>query len=114
MGGLKAGTLVEVIVASVVFLTVFAISLHTTTRLAVGGHEGGNFALADCLVRSCVREFSDGRHEDGTYERTYDRVIVAIAVGPYRDYEQLQQLTVSTVVNRKRLEYMYIIRRADE
>jgi hypothetical protein len=111
---LKAGTLVEVIVASVIFMIVFAISLHTVTRLAVNPREGVDIALADCFVRSCIREFSDGLHENGEWERTYDRLLIRIELAQYRDYETLQELTVSTIVNRKRLEYKHIIERNDE
>jgi hypothetical protein len=110
----RASTLVEVIVASVVFLTIFAISMHTVTQLSINPREGEDFALADCLMRSCIREFSDGRREEGEYERTYDRVQVTITVAQYRDYEDLQELTVSTVVNRKRIEYKHIIERENE
>ncbi len=111
---LKASTLVEVIVASVVFLTIFAISLHTLTRLSVNPREGEMFAEVDCLLRSTFREYADGRHDEGKYTREWERGEITVVVAPYRDYGNLQEITVSTVVNRKRIEYKHIIEFANE
>ncbi len=113
-GTLRASTLVEVIVASVIFLTIFAISLHTITRLAVNPAEGEAFAEADSQILSCFRELADGRHEEGEYTRSYNRGEILITIASYRDYDELQEITISTAVNRKRIEYKHIIERLND
>ncbi len=111
---LRASTLMEVIVASAIFLVVFAISLHTVTRLAVSPREDEDFTEADSRLRSAFRQYADGRHEAGEYTRPWSRGEIVITIAPYRDYDALQEITLSTVVNRKRIEYKHIIERRDD
>lgn len=108
---LRANTLVEVLVASVIFLAVFMIGLETLSRLTVRDDEGLVFVEADWRVKECFFEFSDGLHPVGKYDKNYDWGEIQVTIAPYRDYRNLQELTLAATIlqNRKRIEYKYII-----
>ncbi len=65
MGALKASTLVETIIASVIFMCVFVISLETVSRLTVREDDNTVLVEADYRIKECLREYGDGRHADG-------------------------------------------------
>lgn len=120
MGALKpklpGNTLPEIIVASILFLAVFAISLETLTRLTVRDDEGLTYVEADRRIGECRREFSDGLHPVGIYEKVYDWGGITASIAPYRDYTNVQELTLVAAIreNRKHIEYKYLIEIPEE
>jgi len=107
----KADTLVEVVVASVIFLIVFMIGFETLTRLTIREDEGLVLVEADRCIGECFREFSNGRYPLGQYERKYEWGSIEAVIAPYRDYRSLQMLTLKALLreNRRRIEYHYVI-----
>jgi hypothetical protein len=107
MGTLKGSTLVETIIASVIFMCVFAISLETVSRLTV--RQEGNLALVEAgrRMEECFRDYA-GR-DNGTYTREYEWGEVRVVLRPYRDYAQLREMVVTADVERKWLELRHVI-----
>lgn len=116
VGSLPASTLVEAIVASVIFLAVFAISLNTVTRLTTGEKDYITMVEVDYAIKSCFREYSGGGHLPGKYNKTYDWGEITIEINPYGNYPELQQLMISADIHNrnKYMEYRHIIHMADE
>ncbi len=115
MGALKASTLVETIIASVIFMCVFVISLETVSRLTVREDDNTVLVEADYRIKECLREYGDGRHADGQYTREYGWGTIVVLIHPYRDYTDLQELTITAEIGSisKRLEFKYIIEELD-
>jgi hypothetical protein len=110
---LRASTLLETIIASLIFMCVFAISLETVSRLTTRSSDNAVLVEADYRIMECVREYGDGRHADGQYTREYEWGTIVVLLGPYREYADLQQLTVTADVKSlsKHLEFRHIIER---
>lgn len=110
--GLKAASLVEAVVASVIFLTVFAATLFTATRLTTGDKDRAVYIAADRAVRECTAEYSKGGYLNGKYEKVYDWGDVTVVISPYPGYPGLDRLSVTATFNNsnKRLEFNHIIR----
>jgi hypothetical protein len=107
MGTLKGSTLIETIIASVVFMCVFVISLETVSRLTV--RQDGSLALVEANRRmeECFREYAG--YDDGVYTREYEWGDVTVMLRPYRDYARLHEMVVTANVERKRLELRYVV-----
>ena len=108
---LRASTLIETIIASVIFLAVFMISLETVSRLTVRNNDNIILVEADYRVKECFREYGDGRHENGQYTCEYDWGGITILIHPYRNYAGLQEITITADIESiaKRLELRHII-----
>lgn len=115
MGALKASTLVETIIASVIFMCVFMISLETISRLTVQEDDNTVLVEADYRIKECLREYGDGRHADGQYTREYGWGRIVILIHNYRSYADLQELTIIAEIESisKRLEFKHIVEELD-
>lgn len=107
---LRGSTLIETLIASVIFLCVFVISLETLSRLTVRKNDSAILVEADYRAGQCRREFTSGGHEPGAYMREYPWGNITIILKPYRHYASLRELTITADIKNdaKRLEYRYI------
>ncbi|GHV01671.1 hypothetical protein FACS1894159_09840 [Bacteroidia bacterium] len=100
---MKASTLVETLVASVIFLVMFAISLETIVRLAVRRDDDTVYVVAEGETARLFREYaSAGERLPGTTVKEYDWGTITIAIGPCRDYPRLQVVDVSATLRSER------------
>lgn len=98
MRGLKmlsGASLIEAIVASVVFLTVFAVSLETVSRLTAGPGDGYDCAEADCQAALLLRRYRDGGLDGEIVRREFRWGTVTLRSAPYRDCPSLNEVTVT-------------------
>ena len=118
MGALRrisGSTLVETMVASVIFLCVFVISLETVSRLTLSENDTVVLVEADHRIKENFRQYGDGRHEEGLYTREYDWGRVTVVIRPYVNYTDLQELVVTAHIESisKRLELRHIVERSE-
>ncbi len=107
MGALKGSALVEAIVAAVIFLCVFAISLETVSRLTVRQDNGMALVEAGQRMEECFREYA-GR-ENGAYTKEYEWGEVVVRIGPYREYERLREIVITADTGQKKMELRHVV-----
>lgn len=108
---LRASTLIETMIASVIFLCVFTISLDTVSRLTLKNNDQSILVEVDYRIKQCRQEFSAKTHRQGSYIREYSWGKIIVNLKPYRNYMDLTELTITADVknNSKRFKYKYVI-----
>lgn len=108
---LRASTLLEAIVAAVLFLTLFAAVMELLPRLTVRNDDALLAAEADYRVGCTFDKYASGLWPAGEYAETYDWGAVAIRIESYREFADLQVVTVSARIDgsRKRITHKQLI-----
>ncbi|MCL2562127.1 MAG: hypothetical protein FWE10_07425 [Rikenellaceae bacterium] len=112
---LRASTLVETLVASVIFMCVFAISLETLSRLTTRDDDNAVLVEADYRVKELFRLYGDGTHGAGEHKQEYDWGTITVRISPYGEYGRVQEVAITADVMRvsKLLEFRHIVEIAD-
>ena len=92
---LRAASLMEAIVASTVFMTVFALSLELLPRLTVSGSDELAAVEMYHIVESARRKYANGLWPAGEYTESYDCGQAKITIKPYRDFEDMAMLIIT-------------------
>ena len=110
-GRLPAASLLEAIVASVVWLVVFAASLETVVRLSAGPSYGLGCAEADYRAAHVLEKVREGTYGEGTTRLTFGWGSLTIRIEPYDPCPSLWYvtLTVEITCERKRMEYRHLV-----
>ena len=97
---LQASSLLECIVAAVILLASFMITMETLTRVTLTGDDPAENVSMELTARQCRREYGDGLHLPGKYTREYDWGTVEIVITDYSF--GIRQLTVTALPVRGR------------
>ncbi len=114
MGKLKrhlpASSMIEAIVASLIFLAVFAVSLTTLTGLTLREDEGYVLLEAERALEICAMRYGDGTWAENTYTDTFAWGEITTVVSEYRDYEHIQQVSMRATLSgsRKTVEHIQL------
>jgi hypothetical protein len=122
MGRLKlkytvpGSSIVEVIVASIIFLAVFVISLSTVTGFTLRRDEGYVLLEAQRQLDDCIERYGDGTWPEDTYEETHSWGSITIRIIPYGEFDDIQTvvLTVYLDGSRKSIEHRLLTVRRNE
>ncbi|MCD8172863.1 MAG: hypothetical protein LUD76_05295 [Alistipes sp.] len=113
---MKGSTLVEVIVASVIFLMVFVVSLDTSVRITAAGTGGGYnyFSVLNSLDQARDK-YTSGLYGVSSHEEAYEWGTLLCDITEFNGYDGIYLLTVEAVINNdiKPLRYMYLFEIAD-
>lgn len=111
MRRLRGASLVEAIVAAVVFLLVFAAVLEILPRLTVRGDDTLLLVEADYRMKRAFAKYATGVWPCGEYGEEYGWGRVVVKLNPYRDFPDLQVVEVKVFINgsEKRLGVTQII-----
>lgn len=110
---LQASTLIEVIVASVLFLIIFAITLHTITSITTHENQRYSMPQIDGWIKECLKRYSSKEYADGEYRELYPSGEISIEVSPYENHDSLKVIKIETrvgVVNTM-VSYKFIVDR---
>ncbi len=92
---LRGSTLVETIVASMLFLILFFLAMEMLVR--IGARRPGEGLLQmEVDHRVCVQEFRAGDFAPGEYTRSYTWGEITVTVGPYRDLPGIEEVRFTT------------------
>lgn len=97
--GLRAASLLEAVVAAVLFLTVFAAVMELIPRLTVRDDDALLVAEAEYRVGQTFEKYGTGLWPCGEYTEEYDWGRVTVLVRTYRDYADLQAVTVMASID---------------
>lgn len=111
MAELKGTSLLEAVVASVLFLIVFLMTMELVPRLTVRDDEGVWTVEADYRMMRAFDKYATGLWPAGEYTEEYDWGNVIVKIAPYRTFADLQAVEVTVRINgvRRRMVYRQII-----
>lgn len=115
MRRLRGASLLEAIVAAVLFLTVFAAVMELLPRLTVRDDDALLVAEADYRAGRAFDKYATGLWPSGEYAEAYDWGAVTVRIDAYRGFPDLQVVTVSARIDgcRKRITLKQLIERRD-
>ena len=102
---LRAASLVEAVVAAVVLLVVFAATLKLLPQLTLREDDALAIAEAEYRAGYAFERYASGLWPEGTYVEVYSGGEITAVVEPYRDYDDMQVVTVVVRIDgsRKRI-----------
>ncbi len=103
--------MIEAIVASLIFLAVFAISLSTVTGFTLREDEGYVLLEAERRLEACIDRYGSGTWPEGAYEEEHAWGKITINITPYEGFENIQAVTLAARLtgSRKTIEYRSLI-----
>lgn len=111
MRRLRGTSLLETIVAAVLFLTVFAAVMELLPYLTVRNDDALLVAEADYCVGRAFDKYATGLWPCGEYVETYDWGMITVRIEHYRDFVDLQVVIVLARIDgsRKRITLKQLI-----
>ncbi|MDR0938382.1 MAG: hypothetical protein LBN29_03355 [Mediterranea sp.] len=108
---LRASTLIETIVASIIFLCVFAMAMDTMTRLFASGRDDGDHLLVESAMGQRRRALErDGAPVPGSRTYVYPWGELRVDVRPYGESSSVFEVDMRAVTLRKKeVAYRYIL-----
>lgn len=105
---LKAASLVEALVASVIFLTVFLIAMDSMMNIARINVSGASPVDMEEAVRECLERFAEGSAKKASYDYMWGNI--EIEAEPYKAVDDLLDVTVTAKAkNGCTVIYRYLI-----
>jgi hypothetical protein len=98
---LPGSTLVETLVASILFLVIFFLALDTLSRVGVRVPDD-TLPAVETDLQACLHEFSTGDAAPGDYLRVYEWGEIAIAVRGYGELTDVRRLELVCRIDRHR------------
>ncbi len=108
---LSGSSLLESVVASLIFLFVFVVSLSTLTGLTLRPDEGYVLLEAENALADCFRHYGNGNLNEGTYTDIFEWGEITTSITEYRNYGNIQQITMKARItgNRKVIESIRLV-----
>lgn len=104
---LKASTLLETIVASVIFMIVFVIAMDTLTRILVSNHKDNDFLVIESAFSRCINEMKNKELKIGEQSHTFEWGEIYVNISLYK--EAVFQVHMQAVTREKReVNYRYL------
>ncbi|WP_099293127.1 MULTISPECIES: hypothetical protein [unclassified Butyricimonas] len=107
---LEASSLIECVVASVILLASFAITMEMLTRVTLKESDPAENVKMELSLRECRREYGDGCHVPGNYSRENDWGTLEITIRQYGC--GLQHISIKALPRRgvKNVRYDYLVK----
>lgn len=111
MRRLRGTSLLETIVAAVLFLTLFAAVMELLPHLTVRNDDALLVAEADYRVGRAFDKYATGLWPCGEYVETYDWGMITVRIEHFCDFVDLQVVTISARIDgsRKRITLKQLI-----
>lgn len=100
MKHIAASTLIEVLVASVIFLLLFAISMQTLGKITTKSSVAIEIMEAENKIAMLYRQ-SRGADIGTSTTKEYEWGQITAATTRYKDYSDITQLTITAYINRR-------------
>lgn len=113
---LPALSLIEVIVASVIFLVVLTVSLHTVVSLTIKQTDDSIYIVADMAAKETCVKYTLGDIDEPEYVKEYSWGKIVAQIDAYDNYFGIEELTVKAqlLYGRREIVYKYLIERRDQ
>lgn len=105
---LKGTSLVEALVASVIFITVFLIAMNSVVSISRVNHSGASPAEMEETIRDCMERFEKGKEDRASYDYSWGRI--EINAESYGKMEDLSDVTLTAKAkNGCTIIYRYLL-----
>lgn len=106
---LKASTIIDVMVAVVIFLTAFLVGMETVVKVNTASQSTLQYIEVENQYRLCLNECRSGFYPFGEFVKKYDWGIITIKIEPYEYCDEvfLARIEVKTGINK--YEYYHIL-----
>lgn len=111
MRTIKGASLLEAIVAAVIFMTVFAAVMEVMPRLSVRDDDALLVAEAEYRTARACDKYNTGLWPCGEYTERYEWGEITVRIAPYRDFGDIQVVTATARItgSRKRVSIQNLI-----
>lgn len=110
---LQGASLVEALVASVIFLTIFLIAMSSLVNIARIKVSGPSPVEIEDAVEECIAKFKDESDDSRSYD--FEWGVVEVDAKPYRASDRVLEVAASAKVKYGRtVVYRYIIKRNED
>lgn len=104
---LKATTILECIVASVIFMIVFVLAMDILTRILISNHKDNEFMVIESAFSRCIHEMKDCELTLGERTADFEWGKIHITISSYR--EELFLIQMKAITHEKReVNYQYL------
>lgn len=110
---LQGSSIIEVLVASLVFLLIFCITMETLTRIASVRHDESMLSVEKDL-QDTVHEFSVRSFTEGEHTRTYDWGEIDIEIKPYNELPGIHFVTFTARAGKQHIRHRILTFFEDE
>ena len=110
----KASSLPECVVASVVLMTFFLLSVEILVRLSGKVCEQESVVALSAALQEGLYELGDGAHAEGDYVFIYGEIRVEASLTRYTTHIQQLVLTALPVQGGRCIKRYHLIRKSDE
>ncbi|MBQ8838383.1 MAG: hypothetical protein IJ005_03595 [Bacteroidales bacterium] len=105
---LKGASLVEALVASVIFLTIFLIATDSLINIARINIDGPSPVEVEEALRDCIRRFEVKPDNGRSYD--FDWGVVEVGAKPYRRSDEILDVTITARTwNGRTVIYRYLL-----
>ena len=113
---LRAETLIQAIIAALIFMTVFLISVDTVVRITTSNNDAYILVDVDYQISSFFAELADGKRPNGTYTKFFSEGKLSAEISQYDNYANLQLIVINAEIQKmkKRIIFRHIIELANE
>ncbi|MDR2064262.1 MAG: hypothetical protein LBP85_00925 [Prevotellaceae bacterium] len=107
----RAETVVQAIVAALIFMAVFLASLDTVVRITTSEDDAYLLADADYQISLFFAELADGKHQNGSYTKYFSGGKLSAEISQYKHYVDLQIIVINAEIDRikKRIVLRHIV-----
>ena len=105
---LSGSTLLETIVASIIFMIIFGIAMDVLTRIIISNHKDNENLLIESAFGKCQRELTIRPTSLVNQTFTFDWGEIQVTISPYRRNLFKVKMNATTKAN-KSVSYRYII-----
>ncbi|MDR1199874.1 MAG: hypothetical protein LBK94_12845 [Prevotellaceae bacterium] len=106
----RAETVIQAVIAALIFMVIFLVSLDTVTRITVSQDDAYTLVDADYQISAFFSELSDGKHRNGNYEKYFSGGKLSAEISQYKDYHDLQIIVINAEIYgmKKRIVFRHI------
>ncbi|MDR2653238.1 MAG: hypothetical protein LBC68_13190 [Prevotellaceae bacterium] len=97
---LRAETLIQAIIAALIFMVVFLISLDTVVRITISKSDAYLLVDANYQISSFFAELSDGKHQNGTYTKYFSGGKLSAEISQYKHYPDMQMIVINAEIDK--------------
>lgn len=113
---LRGASILETIVASVIFMFVFVVSVDVVSRIVTKNDNYAEVIDMEHRMELCRKEFTASDHECGKYVRESRNGVITVTLGKYKDYDRLLELDIVGEMKStgKRIVHSHIIEKTND
>lgn len=113
---LRAETLIQTIVAALIFMLAFLISLDTVVRITTSNHDAYMLVDANYQISSFFNELADGKHPNGKYTKEFTSGKLYAEISQFGSYNNIQLIVITAEMEKinKQIIFRHLVELANE